>query len=75
MDIDAFLTAVFGSSKLEDLALPISIGLIVLMVLGFWLFSICGKRRTRDAIETYHASLKDHSTKLRRGMKTPSGRR
>ena len=75
MDFDAFLKSVFGSSKIEDLGVPIFIGLIVLPALVFWLLSIRGKRRTRQAIEAYNAKLLDHSTKLRRGMKAPSGRR
>ena len=75
MDFDSFLKAVFGSSRIEDLGVPIFIGLIVVPALVFWLLSIRGKRRTRQAIDAYHATLKDHSTKLRRGMKAPSGRR
>lgn len=75
MDFETFLIAVFGTSKIEDLGVPIFIGLVVLPVLIFWLLSIRGKRRTQQAIDAYNAKLKDHSTKLRRGMKAPSGRR
>lgn len=71
MDFDALLKSVFGSSKIEDLAVPLLVALLVLTALIFWGGMTIGKRRSRERIEAYNAKLAEHSAQLRRGG-TPS---
>jgi hypothetical protein len=71
MDFDALLKTVFGSSKIEDLAVPIFVVLIMLTALFFWAAMTIGKRRNQEKIDAYNAKLAEHSAQLRRGG-TPS---
>ncbi|MAY62646.1 MAG: hypothetical protein CML29_10570 [Rhizobiales bacterium] len=75
MDFDGFLKFVFGSSRIEDLALPMVIGLFALTALFFFVVMTLGKRRRQRQIDAYNATLADHSLQLRRGGRTPRLRR
>lgn len=75
MDIDGLLKFVFGSSRFEDLALPMVIGLFALTALFFFLVMTLGKRRRQQRIDAYNSTLADHSLRLRRGGGVPRPRR
>lgn len=68
LDLEALLNAARGIGKIEDLAVPLLVGLVGLIALLFWVVSRLGKRRMRRQIGLYDQQLAEHSRALRRAI-------
>lgn len=73
-DIKSFLESTFGTSKPEELALPMFVGLAIITVLLFVMAALIGKWRQKRLIDSYNAQINAHSKALRQNLKNPRGR-
>ena len=63
--MDELLIALFGTSKLEELVVPMFIALAVITGAIFWLISFVTKRRQQRLVDIYNGKLSEHSKSLR----------
>jgi len=64
--MDDLLIALFGTSKFEELVVPMFVALGVLTAAAFWLILFVSRRRQQRLVDVYNGKLIEYSKSLRK---------